>query len=93
MGPVFEWDQAKAEANLSKHDVSFEEALTVFADPLAKIFDDPDHSLDEHREIIIGHSTRQRLLLVCFVERQGTVRLLSARLATRLERQDYEENS
>ncbi len=54
MGPVFERDWAKAEANLSKHDVSFEEALTVFADPLATIFDDPDHSLDEHREIIIG---------------------------------------
>lgn len=93
MGPVFEWDQAKAEANLAKHDVSFEEALTVFADPLARVFDDPDHSLDERREIIVGHSARQSLLLVCCVERQGAVRLLSARRATRLERQDYEENS
>lgn len=58
MGPVFEWDQAKDEANLTRHDVSFEEALTVFADPLARVFDDPDHSVDERHEIIIGHSTR-----------------------------------
>ena len=93
MRPVFNWDPAKAEANASKHGVSFEEALTVFADPLARVFDDPEHSLDECREIIIGHSAEHRLLLVCFVERRGALRLLSARLASPLEREDYEENT
>jgi uncharacterized DUF497 family protein len=66
----FEWDQAKAEENLKRHGVAFEEALTVFADPLARIFDDPDHSTDETREIIIGHSEKQRLLLVYFTDEQ-----------------------
>lgn len=58
----FEWDPKKAEENLKGHGVAFEEALTVFADPLARIFDDPDHSTDEIREIIVGHSEKQRLL-------------------------------
>lgn len=89
----FEWDSAKAAANLKKHDVAFDEALTVFADRLARIFDDPDHSGDEKREIIIGHSAKQRLLLVCFTERPGKVRIISARRGTKHERQDYEENS
>jgi uncharacterized DUF497 family protein len=66
MSVDFEWDPAKAEANVKKHRVAFEEALTVFADPLARIFDDPDHAADEAREIIVGHSTKQRLLLVSF---------------------------
>jgi hypothetical protein len=89
----FEWDQDKAAASLTKHGVSFEEASSVFADPLAVIVDDEEHSEDERREIIIGHSQRNRLLLVSFVERQSGVRLISARVATRQEREDYEENS
>lgn len=72
--------------------MSFDEALTVFADPLARIFDDPDHSVEEQREIIIGHSARLRLLVVCFSAREDTVRIFSARRATKLERRDYEEN-
>lgn len=88
----FEWDPKKAAANLAKHGVSFEEALTVFSDPLARIFDDEDHSSEEQREIIIGHSMKDRLLLVCFTAREPAIRLFSARLATKKERQDYEEN-
>jgi uncharacterized DUF497 family protein len=88
----FEWDPEKAAANLAKHGVSFEEALTVFSDPLARIFDDEDHSREEEREIIVGHSTKQRLLLVCFTARETAIRLFSARRATKRERQDYEES-
>ena len=62
----FEWDPNKAEANLAKHEISFEEAMTVFADPLARIFPDEEHSVDELREIIIGHSAGQQLILVNF---------------------------
>lgn len=87
----FEWDPEKAVTNLAKHGVSFEEALTVFSDPLARIFDDEDHSSEEEREIIIGHSTKQRLLLVCFTARDTAIRLFSARRVTQKERQDYEE--
>jgi uncharacterized protein len=92
MGEGFEWDDPKAAANARKHGVSFEESSSVFADPLAVIFDDEIHSAEEHREIIVGHSSQNRLLLVCFVERQGLVRLISARPATVKERKDYEEN-
>ncbi len=63
MGVRFEWQASKARANVRKHGVSFEEAVAVFADPLARILDDPDHSADESREIILGRSTRQRLLI------------------------------
>jgi hypothetical protein len=90
-GVVFEWDPAKADANVAKHGVTFEEALTVFMDPLARIHGDPDHSEGEAREIIVGHSIQQRLLLVSFVERGEKVRLISARLATTRERKAYEE--
>ena len=90
----FEWDKAKAAANVKKHKITFDEASTVFGDPLARIFDDPEHSAEEHREIIVGHSILTRLLLVCFTEREGDViRLFSAREATKKERQDYEENA
>lgn len=89
----FEWDQSKAASNLKKHGVSFEEAKTVFDNPLAVIFDDEAHSVDEQREIIIGHSRQNRLLLIAFTERSGTVRIISARLATRQEREDYEQNA
>lgn len=87
----FEWDARKALTNLVKHGVSFEEATTVFIDPLARIFDDQDHSVAESREIIIGHSRKQRLLIVCFIERGDAIRIFSARKATNIERQDYEE--
>ena len=89
----FEWDPEKAEANLAKHDVSFEEAVTVFADPLARIFPDDEHSIDEFREIIIGHSAGRHLILVSFNDTEERVRIISARKATRTERKDYEENS
>ena len=88
----FEWDPQKAATNFTKHGVSFEEALTVFSDPLARIFDDEEHSSEEPREIIIGHSSKQRLLLVCFTARGTAIRLFSARRATKRERQDYEES-
>ncbi len=90
----FEWDPAKTVSNIRKHGVSFDEAVTVFKDPLAFIFDDTAHSEQEHREIIIGMSTVRRMLLVCFVERvEDTVRIISARPATRQEMKDYEENA
>jgi hypothetical protein len=92
MSLEFEWDPKKAEANRTDHQIEFEEALTVFRDPLARIFEDEEHSEDERREMIIGHSIKQRLLLVCFAVRGGRIRLISARKATRLERKDYEEN-
>ena len=88
----FEWDPKKAETNQTKHHVSFEEALTVFADPLARIFPDEEHSVDELREIIIGHSAQQQLILVNFTATDDEVRIFSARKATRRERKDYEEN-
>ena len=91
MDANFEWQASKAAANVRKHRVSFEEAAAVFADPLARILDDPDHSADESREIIVGHSTRQRLLIVSFAERDGTIRIISARAATKRERHDYEQ--
>lgn len=89
----FEWDSRKALSNLKKHDVSFDEASTVFDDPLAAIFSDEAHSSVEVRELIIGHSIAGRLLVVSFTERTGEMlRLISARVATRTERQDYENN-
>lgn len=90
-GPTFEWDPAKAAANLLQHGVSFEEAATVFQDPLAKIHDDPDHSATERRDIIVGHSVQGRLLVVSFADRGSKIRLISARHVTRHERHDYEE--
>jgi len=90
---VFEWDKRKAKINIQKHKVDFEEAKTVFYNPLSKIFDDDIHSIKEQREIIIGHSNKGRLLIVIFTERkQNLIRLISARNATAKERKDYEEN-
>ncbi len=89
----FEWDSRKAIVNIGRHGVSFDEASTVFDDPLAYIFDDEDHSIAEIREVIVGHSVTGRLVLVNFTERSGGVlRVISARLATRKERKDYEDN-
>jgi uncharacterized DUF497 family protein len=89
--PTFEWDPAKAAANVEKHGVAFEEAITAFQDPLSAIHADPDHSKSEQREILVGHSAQHRLLLVSFTDRQGRIRVISAREATRRERLDYEE--
>lgn len=87
----FEWDEEKAAANLAKHGVSFEQARTVFDDPLYVDFYDPDHSSEEHRYIIIGESRDRRLLLVSYTERGDVTRLISAREVTRSEREAYEE--
>ena len=87
----FEWYKKKAKANLSDHKVSFDEAKTVFADPLYIDFYDPDHSDDEDRYIVIGKSQRHRILIVSYRERDNKIRLISARKATRKEREDYEE--
>ena len=91
MSLEFEWDEDKAASNQKKHRVSFEEAATVFADPLAAIFEDEAHSEEEHRELIIGHSAENQLLLVCFTER-GSHSDRQSRRATKRERRDYEEN-
>jgi uncharacterized DUF497 family protein len=87
----FAWDPAKARSNVRKHGVTFEEAATVFLDPLARIHDDPDHSVGEVREIIVGHSASGRLLLVCFTERGEVVRIINARDPDAGERRDHEE--
>ena len=94
MALTFEWDENKAKSNARKHDVTFEEASTVFTDPLGVIFDDEEHSVDELRELLIGHSVLQRLLIVSFTERgKDVVRIISARKATKRERKDYEEGT
>ena len=89
----FEWDAAKNKTNIKKHGVSFEEAQTVFFDPLAKVADDPDHSSHEDRFIAVGHSSFHRVLLVahCFREKDSTVRIISARKLTKAEHKQYEE--
>jgi len=91
MSLEFEWDDDKAAVNAKKHKVTFAEAATVFADPMAAIFHDEAHSEEELRELIIGHSAQKRLLVVSFTERAANVRIISARRATKKERQDYEE--
>lgn len=88
----FEWDDGKAAANERKHGVSFPEAATAFADPLAALFPDPDHSDGEEREILVGYSERGRLLIVSFTERPPNLRVISARVATPAERRNHEEN-
>ena len=89
----FEWDPFKAEINRQKHGITFEEAMTVFDDPLAALFDDEAHATYETREVIIGHSFQTSLLLVSFTERDGSVRIISARRATAREREDYESGT
>jgi uncharacterized protein len=93
MGLHFEWDDDKARLNAENHGVGFDEAATVFVDPLARIFDDEAHSSEESREIVIGHSAYDRLLLICFTERGDVIRIISARKTTRKERNDYEEST
>ncbi|PSB36255.1 hypothetical protein C7B69_04820 [filamentous cyanobacterium Phorm 46] len=89
----FQWDSNKASSNAKKHGVSFEEAVTVFGDPLAITISDHDHSVGEFRLLTIGQSKLQRLLVVSHTEREGEVRLISARLATRQERKSYESGT
>ena len=91
VGYIFEWDPDKAEENLSKHGVSIAEAVTAFGDPLSMNMPDPDHSEGEQRFIVLGMSDRYRLLVVSYTERPPRTRIIRARLATRHEREQYEE--
>ena len=86
----FEWDPQKSDANFKKHGVSFHEASTVFGDPLAITFSDPDHSIGEHRFLTFGYSRLNRLLVVVHTERHGKIRIISARRTTKQERKIYE---
>ena len=86
----FEWDRAKAEVNRRKHKVTFDEAVSVFYDAFSATFSDPDSSRTEERLITVGHSSRQRLLVVVHTEQGETIRIISARLATAHERKRHE---
>ena len=87
----FSWDTKKAASNLNKHGVSFEEAATVFGDPLSDTFPDPDHSLEDDRFVIIGASESGKILVVAHTDDGEVVRLISAREVTQGERKSYEE--
>jgi uncharacterized DUF497 family protein len=89
----FDWDVKKAARNLKNHRVSFKEAATIFDDPLARTFDDPDHSLDEQRFITIGISEQGKLLIAAHSDRGDAIRIISARETTRGERKLYEEEN
>jgi hypothetical protein len=93
MTVTFEWDRRKAARNRRKHGVSFQEAATVFADPLALTYDDPDHSALEERFITIGMSDVGRMLIVAHADRNGSIRIISARKSTARERRHYEEEN
>ncbi len=86
----FEWDRAKAKDNLKKHKIAFDEAVTVFYDPLAATFDDPDHSVGERRLVTIGYSSQDQLLVVVHTEFDSMIRIISARPATASERKNHE---
>ena len=86
----FEWDRDKEVSNRRKHGVTFDEAVTVFYDPLAATFGDPNHSVEEDRLITVGYSARGRFLVVCHTERGGAIRIISARRATARERKRHE---
>ena len=88
---IYEWDSTKAKVNLRDHGVSFEEAATVFLDPLAVTYPDPDQFDEEDREITIGHSVKQRILFVAHCQRGDRIRIISSRKATRKERKQHEE--
>ena len=89
---IFKWDLKKAKTNLEKHGVSFEEASTAFKDTLSLIIDDPLHSSDEKRLVLIGMSYNNRILVVVHTERGDNIRIISARKATKKERKYYENN-
>jgi hypothetical protein len=88
---TFEWDAEKARQNREKHGISFDEATTAFADALSRTISDPDHSVDEDRFLLLGTSSRGRLLVVAHTERSDTIRLINARLASKREKNEYEE--
>jgi uncharacterized DUF497 family protein len=88
----FDWDPDKAARNLEKHGVSFEEAATVFSDPLYLDFFDPEHSEEENRYIRVGCSSQKRVLVIAYTERGDQTRIISARPATKHERQAYEQD-
>ena len=89
---IFEWDFKKAKTNIEKHGVSFEEASTAFRDPLSLTIDDPLHSRDEERWVLIGMSYNNHLLVIVHTERGNNIRIISARKATKKERKYYETN-
>jgi uncharacterized protein len=89
----FEWDPGKARQNRRKHRVSFQEAATVFGDPLAVTYPDPDHSISEQRFITVGISSAGRVLIVAHVDRNENIRIISARKTTQRERKHYEEKN
>ncbi len=93
MGYIFEWDPKKAESNARKHGVTFDEASTVFGDPIGLLMPDPDHALNEERYLVLGMSNQQRLLVVAFAERPPRTRLISARRAKPRELRRYEKKS
>jgi uncharacterized DUF497 family protein len=93
MSSEFEWDQIKASSNLQRHGVSFVEAATVFFDPLSVTVTDPLHSKDEQRFVITGLSYQRRLLVVVHADRDDRIRIISARFATRSEREKYESKA
>ncbi len=92
MGILFEWDFKKAKQNIQKHGINFDEASTVFRDPMSRTIDDPLHSEDEERFVLIGQSITGRLLVVVHTERGEHIRIISARMATNKEKFQYEEN-
>ena len=87
---LFDWDEEKAKSNLANHGISFDEATSVFDDPLFLTFADPEHSLQEQRFLIMGESARGRLLVISYTDRKDITRLISVRPATRKERKAYE---
>jgi len=93
LGYIFEWDPKKAEPNARKHGVTFDEASTVFGDPIGLLKPDPDHSLNEERYLVLGMSNQQRLLVVAFAKRPPRTRLISARRAKPREWRRYEKKS
>lgn len=92
MALIFEWDDKKAETNLQKHSISFEEASTAFGDDLSITIEDPLHSQNENRYILIGQSIHARTLVVVHLEKTDSIRIISARRATKKERKFYEES-
>ena len=86
----FEWDPEKEQSNMQKHGVDFTEAATVFGDPLELTISDPDHSIGEYRFLSMGHSSRNRILVVSYTERENRIRIISARVASPKERRQYE---
>ncbi len=93
MGLRFEWDRRKADLNLKKHGISFQEAASIFADNLSITIPDPDHSASEARFLDLGLSHRNRLLVVSYTERGEIIRIISARRASRSERKGYENKT